>query len=122
MVRMATKALLCILAGLFGTVAYAHPALKTAVPAVDGITKDSPKEIHLSFTEKVVAKLSGIDLKDSTGQVIATDTPVIDADDKTHLIIPLHTSLPPGRYEVEWHAVGADTHLAHGHFSFTIEQ
>jgi len=34
--------------------------------------------------------------------------------------VPISTPLPPGAYDVDWHAVGADTHRVTGHFSFRV--
>ena len=116
-----TETLAILIAGLIGGVAYAHPALKTADPA-QGATVSSPKEIRLTFTEDLVAKFSGLTVKDQTGQLIEMAGPFVDPNHKRQLIVPISKALPPGTYDVDWHAVSVDTHRVSGHFSFKVAQ
>jgi methionine-rich copper-binding protein CopC len=114
--------LLGVVASLIGAAADAHPELRVTDPTAGGATPSSPKEIRLSFSEGVIPKFSGIELKDQTGKVIATPAAATDPKDKTQLLVPLREPLPPGTYDIDWHAVGADTHRVHGHFSFRVER
>ena len=116
-----TETLAILLAGLIGGVAYAHPALKTADPAQDA-TVSSPKEIRLTFTEDLVAKFSGLTVKDQSGRVVETASPTVDPNQKRQLIVPISKPLQPGTYDVDWHAVSVDTHKVDGHFSFKVAQ
>jgi methionine-rich copper-binding protein CopC len=104
-----------------GGMAHAHPALETAVPG-QGATVSSPKEIRLTFTEDLVAKFSGLTVKDQNGQLIETANPSVDPGRKRLLIVPISKALPPGTYDVDWHAVSVDTHRVSGHFSFKVAQ
>jgi len=110
-----------LIAGLMGGLAHAHPALETAVPG-QGATVSSPKEIRLTFTDDLVAKFSGLTVKDQNGQPIETANPTLDPSHKRLLIVPISKALPPGTYDVDWHAVSVDTHRVSGHFSFKVAQ
>ncbi len=109
----ATAAALALMTGA----AQAHAHLVGATPAVDGKVQGSPRDLKLSFTEGVVAKLSGVALTDAAGHVIATGP--VSADGKV-VTVPIKATLAPGAYSVEWHAVAADTHRSTGHFGFTV--
>ena len=106
--------------GLMATSAVAHPKLKSAIPAVEmdanASSKEStvatkektggaPKEIRLLFSEAVIAKMSGIVLKDEAGKPVPTGSPQTDPQDQKQLIVPIAVPLAPGRYNVTWHAV-----------------
>jgi methionine-rich copper-binding protein CopC len=115
---MATLALLA--GSLIGTAAYAHPTLTSSNPQANGSITTSPTEIRLSFSEGVVAKLSGVDLKDESGKALATGTAQADRKDKKQLVIALPTPLAAGRYTVSWHVVSEDTHRVKGEYSFKV--
>ncbi|OAF05780.1 hypothetical protein AYJ54_02485 [Bradyrhizobium centrolobii] len=107
---------------LAATGAMAHPKLTSAVPAADGAERAaSPtKEIRLNFSEGVIAKFSGLELRDESGKSIATGTPAADPKDKKQLVVPLSTPLVAGKYRVIWHVVSEDTHRVKGEYTFTI--
>ena len=108
-----------LLTATVGRIAWAHPVLEASDPG-QGATVSSPKEIRLTFTESLIAKFSGLTIKDQSGRPIGTASPSVDPNDKRQLIVPISTPLPPGAYDVDWHAVGADTHRVTGHFSFRV--
>lgn len=122
-----------IVLGLTATSAVAHPTLKSAVPAADSnappknstvITKDktgaAPDEIRLMFSEAVIAKMSGIVLKDGAGKPVTTGSSRTDPKDPKQLVVPVPSPLAPGRYNVTWHAVSEDTHRVKGEYNFTV--
>lgn len=113
--------LVIVIGGFSGGLAQAHGSLETADPA-RGATVSSPKEIRLTFSEDLIAQFSGLTVKDQTGHVVDTGSPVIDPKQKRQLIVPISKSLQPGTYEVDWHAVSIDTHKVSGHFSFKVAQ
>ena len=108
-----------LLTATVGRMAWAHPVLEASDPG-QGATVSSPKEIRLTFTENLIAKFSGLTIKDQSGRPIGTASPSVDPNDKRQLIVPISTPLRPGAYDVDWHAVGADTHRVTGHFSFRV--
>ena len=113
--------LLATLALFTGTsAAFAHPKLEKSDPAPDSTISSAPKEIRLNFSEGVVAKFSGIELKDEAGKLVATGEAATDPKDKKQLIVPVTATLAPDRYSVTWHAVSDDTHRVEGKFSFKL--
>ncbi len=121
--------------GLMATSAIAHPKLKSAIPAAEMdanaspkqsavATKEkvggAPKEIRLMFSEAVIAKMSGVILKDEAGKQVPTGSPQTDPQDQKQLVVPVATPLAPGRYSVTWHAVSDDTHRVKGEYNFTV--
>src|SRR5260370_39878996 len=119
-VTIGTLAVLAI--SLIATSANAHPKLTAASPAANVSSTPSPTEIKLNFSEGVIAKFSGLELKDEGGRTIATGAPAIDPKDKKQLVVPLPEPLAAGRYTVNWHVVSKDTHRVEGHYSFRIER
>jgi methionine-rich copper-binding protein CopC len=122
MLRKISQLTLAILvAGFIGAVAHAHPTLETTDPG-QRATVPSPKEIRLTFTEDLIAKFSGLTVKDQGGQLVETASPIVDPNHRRQLIVPITKALPPGTYDVDWHAVSVDTHKVSGHFSFKVAQ
>ena len=118
---MAIGALAVLAISAVTTSANAHPKLISASPAADVSSKVSPKEIKLNFSEGVIAKLSGVDLKNEAGKTIATGAPVNDPRDQKQLVVPLPAPLMAGHYTVTWHAVSEDTHRVKGEYSFGVD-
>ena len=108
---------------LMSAAAYAHPMVKTSNPADGAVVAQSPKEIRVTFSERLVPKFSGLEVTDESGRVVATGEAgkMVSAADKRQLLVPLKTSLKPGTYKVEWHAVSADTHRVKGQYAFTVK-
>src|SRR5260370_31170722 len=110
-----TMGSLAVLAtSLLTTSANAHPKLNSASPAADVSSKVSPTEIKLNFSEGVIARFSGLELKDEAGKTIATGVPVNDPKDQKQLVVPLPAPLTAGHYTGTWHAVSEDTHRVKG--------
>jgi methionine-rich copper-binding protein CopC len=119
-VTIGTLAVLAI--SLLPTAANAHPKLMSASPAADVSSKASPTEIKLNFSEGVIAKFSGVEIKNESGKTIPTGVPVTDPKDQKQLAVPLPAPLAAGRYTVNWHAVSEDTHRVKGEFSFRVDR
>ena len=118
MISIAAVALFA--ASLFGGAACAHPLLQSAEPAVGAAVTTSPKQIRITFNENVIPQMSGVEVKDQTGKTIATGKAATDPANKKLLVVPVTEQLPPGDYNVEWHAVSDDTHRVKGNFSFSV--
>jgi copper resistance protein C len=116
------RALTLIGCVLGATVASAHPKLVTTEPPAGAVTSGSPTELRLKFSEELVLKFSGAEVKDKQGQKLAIGAPVTDPANKKLLVVPVPTPLPPGVYNVDWHAVAADTHRIEGSYSFTVRR
>jgi copper resistance protein C len=100
--------------------AFAHPKLESASPAPDISVVTSPKEIKLNFSEGIIVKFSGLELKDEGGRPVTTGDPTTDSKDPKQFVVPISTPLTPGRYTVSWHAVSEDTHKVSGDYSFRV--
>ena len=105
---------------LFSSGALAHAHLKAANPAAGARVAASPAALSLTFSEALEAKLSGVTLKGPDGQTIATGAPMLDADDKRAMRVPLKGTLPAGKYTVQWRALSKDGHSTHGSYDFTV--
>src|SRR6266550_2079861 len=92
-------------ASMLGTAALAHPELQSADPAAGAAVATSPKQIRITFNENVVPQFCGVEVKDQTGRMIPTGKAATDPTNKKLLIVPVTEQLPPGDYNVEWHAV-----------------
>ncbi len=121
MSKMTTLAAITMLTtSLLSGAAYAHPEFQSADPAPGAATTTSPKEIRITFNENVITKMSGVEVKDQTGKIIATGKATTDPANKKLMVVPVSEQLPPGDYKVEWHAVSDDTHRVKGSFSFSV--
>jgi methionine-rich copper-binding protein CopC len=107
---------------LFSRIAYGHPQLQSAEPAVGMATTASPKQIRILFNEVVIPQFSGVDLKDQAGKTVATGKSQTDPDNKKLLVVPVKEQLAPGDYKVEWHAVSDDTHRIKGNYTFSVSR
>jgi methionine-rich copper-binding protein CopC len=101
--------------------AFAHAVLLKAVPAVGGTVPSSPTELKLSFTEGVEPRFSGVELQAADGHTVGTGAVSVDPADRTTVIVPIKSTLPPGSYKVRWHVVSVDTHKTEGSFSFEVK-
>jgi len=110
-----------IAAFAIATPADAHPQLMSAGPAPGSVVKTAPKAIRIQFNEAVVANFSGVDLTDEHGKKLGTGAASLAANDKKQLIVPVSGDLTPGKYTVQWHAVGDDTHRVEGKFNFEFK-
>jgi methionine-rich copper-binding protein CopC len=118
-----TAGMLAVLAiSLLATLANAHPKLNSASPAADVSSKVFPSEIRLNFSEGVIAKFSGVEIKSESGKKIPTGAAVTDPKDQKQLVVPLPAPLAAGRYMVSWHAVSEDTHRVKGEYSFAVDR
>ncbi len=121
MLRKTSAVLGLLAASLMATSALAHPTLESTSPPADGAAS-APTEIKLNFSEGVISKFSGVDLKDQSGKKIATGTASTDPKDQKQLVIPLKAPLQAGKYTVDWHVVSADTHRVKGSYSFKVDR
>lgn len=100
--------------------AQAHASLKTSVPATNATVDASPKEIVLTFNEKIEDAFSAITVKDAAGKDVTTPKAHVDTQDGTTLHLEPPT-LASGVYTIQWVAVGHDGHRRTGDFKFTVK-
>ncbi len=108
-------------------VAMAHPKLLSSTPAANA-TVAKPTKLTLSFSEKLLAPLSGVDLVMTGMPGMADHGPMpvkgfktaVEGDGKT-MVVTLPRALPAGNYDLNWHIVGADQHKIAGKYSFSVK-
>lgn len=98
--------------------AFAHAHLKSETPAANS-SASGLKDLRLSFSEGVEAKLTQVTVTDD-GKPVAIKSIETDPSDKKLLIVTPEQPLKPGAYKVEWHAVSVDTHKSEGNYEFKI--
>lgn len=115
-------ALSCVLssAALISSPAFAHAVLKSSIPAAGASVDAAPKQITLSFNEKLEEAFSSVSLKDASGKDVATGKVQMDAANPATLRLDL-PALSTGAYSVQWVAVGHDGHRRLGDFTFTVK-
>lgn len=100
--------------------AFAHATLQSPVPAKDAEVTNAPKEVILHFNEKLEAAFSNIKIIDSAGQTVTTEKAVLDSADPATMRVAM-PMLAPGKYTVQFTAVGHDGHRRKGDYSFTVK-
>lgn len=109
------------------SVAMAHPKLLSSTPAANA-TVAKPTKLTLTFSEKLLAPLSGIELTMTGMPGMANHAPMpikgfktaVEGDGKT-MAVTLPRALPAGSYDLNWHIVGADQHKITGKYSFSVK-
>jgi hypothetical protein len=114
------SAVALIVASLSAGAAFGHAELQSVEPAAGSAAMTSPQQIRLTFSEAVIPRFSGAEVKDQAGKLIATGKPAVDPANRNVLVVPISEQLPPGNYKVEWHAVSEDTHREKGNYSFSV--
>jgi copper resistance protein C len=109
-------AILALLAAPAG--ASAHAMLNHASPAVGSTAAAAPKEIVLSFTEKLEPKFSSIEVRDAKNAAMQDGKAALGGA-PTDLRVALKP-LPPGTYKVIWRVLSVDTHRTDGSFTFRV--
>ncbi|MCR8845003.1 copper resistance protein CopC [Paenibacillus sp. SC116] len=102
---------------LIPTQVWAHSTLTESIPAIDAVVKEDVKALQLTFNTDILEG-SKFALENEAGQAIGIDTIQIDgATLKGTTAAPL----PNGKITVNWSIIGADGHLIHGNYQFTVQ-
>lgn len=101
---------------LSATQAHAHAKLLGTNPPINA-TVAAPRQIVLTFSEKLQPRFSGFQLSKGGARVQVKS--MVSKDRRTMIGKPA-TPLAPGDYRVAWHAVTADTHRMEGGYSFVV--
>ena len=107
-------------AALASPYATAHASLKSSIPAADATVATVPKEISLTFNEKVEEAFSTLILADGKGKPVSTSKAKVDAANPAILRMPV-PALSSGTYTVSWAVAGRDGHRRKGDFKFTVK-
>jgi copper resistance protein C len=96
--------------------AHGHASLERASPPAGSTVSDAPKEIVLTFSEKLEPAFSRIIVADAGGARVNEGKAQVDGNT---MRVGLK-SLTPGSYKVSWRAVSTDTHAMQGSFVFQV--
>ena len=116
--RISHLTMTTLLALTSATAASAHAFLDHAEPRVGSTVATAPKEVVLSFTQKLEPAFSSIEVSDANGARVDLGKPGIGA---STMRVGLR-QLPPGAYHVRWRVLSVDTHTTEGNFTFRVGQ
>jgi methionine-rich copper-binding protein CopC len=112
---------LAFVAWLIGAnVALAHSELRQAEPAPNSQHKSPPREVKLTFSERLEPAYSTLRVNDAEGVEVDRHDAHVDPGDPLLLRASLGP-LGPGAYTVTWRALSLDPHMSEGHFAFQVE-
>jgi copper resistance protein C len=97
----------------------AHAFLDHASPAVGSSVPAPPSAVMMWFTQQLEPAFTTATVTDASGNAVDAAPAAVDPQDPMELKVPLKP-LPPGTYNVSWHALSVDTHTTTGHFTFTV--
>jgi methionine-rich copper-binding protein CopC len=114
------RSLILVAATVCSAHAMAHAVVKQSVPAAGAKLAVAPKEVTITFNEKVEKMFTTASIKNGTGAAITTGKATVDPANPAmlHLALP---ALPAGSYVVTWTAVGHDGHRQSGHIGFSVD-
>lgn len=100
--------------------AAAHASLKSSNPEAGAALVSAPKEIVLTFNEKVEEAFSTVTLSDGDGRPVVSEKAKVDSANPAilRLTAPILTA---GSYTVTWAVAGHDGHRRKGEFKFTVK-
>ena len=99
--------------------AFAHAVVRHSSPAQGAALAASPKEVTITFNEKVEKLFTSATLKDAAGAKVGSAKAKIDAADPATLRLAV-PALKPGKYVISWTAVGHDGHRLTGNIRFSV--
>ncbi|CDG83810.1 copper resistance CopC family protein [Janthinobacterium agaricidamnosum NBRC 102515 = DSM 9628] len=100
--------------------AAAHASLKSASPEAGAVLAAAPRDITLTFNEKIEEAFSTMTLADAQGKAVVAEKARIDATNPAILRLEV-PPLPAGAYSVTWAVAGHDGHRRKGDFKFTVK-
>jgi copper resistance protein C len=116
--RILTFATSALLAIMLGTAAEAHAFLDHAEPRVGSTVPTAPRELSLSFTQKLEPAFSSVEVSDGNGARVDLGKPSVSAS----VMRVRLKQLSAGTYRVRWHVLSVDTHTTEGSFTFQVGQ
>jgi copper transport protein len=118
--RVRWASLLLLLALALPSAAHAHTKLSRSTPAAGGRLTTAPRELRLTFSEKVELALARVRLFGPAGDTVELSA-LRNGGDSAQVIV---AAVPPlrdaGSYRVEWQVAGRDGHPVRGRFAFEV--
>jgi methionine-rich copper-binding protein CopC len=96
----------------------AHAFLDHAEPKVGNTVAAPPREVTLTFTQKLEPAFSTITVTNAAGQRVDSGKVRVNGSQMSILLKPGGT----GTYHVNWHVLSVDTHTTEGNFTFQVGQ
>lgn len=115
----ALRALILAAAAACSSAAMAHAVIKQSTPANGARLAVAPKEVTITFNEKVEKMFTSAVLKTAAGATVATGKATVDPANPAVVRLAL-PALQAGAYVVKWTAVGHDGHRRTGDIGFTV--
>lgn len=100
--------------------ASAHAKLTESDPKAGTTLQVAPKEVALTFNEKIEQSFSSMSVIDSEGKAITEEKAKVDVANPAVLRLPL-AQVHPGTYTVKWAVAGHDGHRRTGDFKFSVK-
>ncbi len=97
----------------------AHAHLVASTPAANASLKAAPKEITLTFSEKLVPAFTKAELAMTDHNMKVPVKTAVSKDGKTLTATP-QSPLMKGAYKVVWSAASADGHKMKGEVTFKV--
>jgi copper resistance protein C len=116
--RILTFATFALFTVMLGTGAQAHAFLDHAEPRVGSTVPTAPRELSLSYTQKLEPAFSSVEVTDANGTRVDLGKPSVSAS----VMRVRLKQLSAGTYRVRWHVLSVDTHTTEGSFTFQVGQ
>jgi methionine-rich copper-binding protein CopC len=97
----------------------AHAILQKSEPAQGATVTIPPKQVTLSFNERVDLAVSIVQVTGPAGKV---DVGKLQAVEPRTLVAPLAGTLVDGAYKVAWQTAGDDGHVEKGVVAFVLKR
>lgn len=112
----------CVLSSavLAAPFAAAHAKLTGSDPKAGATLEVAPKEIALTFNEKIEQSFSTMSVIDSDGKAVSDEKAKVDVANPAMLRLPL-PRLHAGAYTVKWAVAGHDGHRRTGDLTFSVK-
>ena len=102
-----------------GVAVAVHAHLTGSFPGKEEVVAEAPREIRLTFSEKVELAISSI-------RVLGADSAEVKmgkaarTDDTLTIAAPVLGAIAPGEYAVVWRTASRDGHPIRGRYTFTV--
>ncbi|WP_375789729.1 copper resistance protein CopC [Bradyrhizobium sp. Pha-3] len=110
--------IITLLLSLAADKAHAHAFLDHAEPRVGNQVASPPREVTLTFTQKLEAAFSSVTVTGPSGQRVDAGKARVNGNQ-------MSVSLKgggAGTYHVNWHVLSVDTHTTEGNYTFQVGQ
>jgi len=97
--------------------AHAHAYLDHANPRVGSTVRTAPRQVTMSFSQKLEPSFSSAQVTDAAGARVDQGARVSGMQINVSV-----KPLPPGTYRVHWKVLSVDTHTTEGNFTFRVGQ